>query len=442
MSEVEFVDNMYNSGFQKQAIKLLAQNVKFAVQYGILLKEEYFENPALRSLAVMVKDFVFTYEKEMDLSSLMLKLDEHVQNRGLSSDASKDLRMEAKNIFNSHVPSERFITDKLVAFARRQELKSALYQSVEILEKGENYEQVLKLVDKAVSVGSGADEGITFADFYQLRDMYNQKYDPAKLIHTGFRAYDRCLDGGMAPGELHVVQAKPKTGKSFFACNIGANCIKEGKAVFHITMELSREDIAMRYAQYLTRMDKKLIMNLDDETYQRKIQKFEKYKPNLFINYWTQKTANAMDFRSWISRIRAKTGIKPDIIIVDYDDLVLPVTRTKDNSMYEDAGGVYGDLISLGDYFQCPVFTLAQPQREAWDLITEGKLIEAHYLAHSAMKAHKCFSISSLNFGAGSDNGILYVDMVRRGSSNVKIKLKKELNRAAFVENEPGGGSV
>lgn len=430
----EFVDTMYTLTFQRQVLKLLATNYKFAVNYGNIIKGEYFDSVSLRAISSIVKDFVNAYEKEVDLGTIVVKLDDYVSSKGLSTDASKDILKEAKAIFNANVNSEQFIIDKLVSFARRQELKTALYQSVEILEKSEDYEKVLQLVDKAVGVGTGADEGLTFEDLYTLRENYAKKYDTTKLIPTGFKKVDRCMEGGMAAGELHVVQAKPKTGKSFFGVCVGANNLRAGKSVFHVSFELSKEEIAMRYTQNLLKMEKIGVQSMDKDQYNHKIKLYEKYKPNLYMQYWTQKTANALDVRAWISRIRAKKGVKPDLIIVDYDDLMLPTVRTKNDSMYEDAGQVYTDLITLGDYFQCPILTFAQPQREAWDLLSENKVIESHHLAHSAMKAHKCHSISSLNFSPKSDMGAFYVDIVRRGTSGVNIKMKKDLGRSVFHE--------
>ena len=127
------------------------------------------------------------------------------------------------------------------------------------------------------------------------------------------------------------------------------------------------------------------------------------------------------------------TGVEPDIIIIDNDDGMVPVAG-KSTDMYEEAGEIYGDFIGLADYFKCPVLTLAQPKREAWEKADRGELIYSYDLAHSAKKAHKCFSISSVNFQDEQDEGIFYVDLVRRGESSVKIKVRKDLTRSLFQE--------
>jgi len=428
-------DNEFLHGleFQRHTLKLLATNIQFATSYGPLLKDDYFESQYLRIIYSQIKEHVFTYETEIDLSSLMVKLDHLSMSHGYASTMTKELALEARATLNSHIKSEQFIIDTLVSFARRQELKSALLQSVDILEKNGNYERVLQLIDEAVSVGSGVDDGMTFDDFYDLPGTYMERYDPKLLIPTGLVHWDEAFDGGMAPGELHVVLAPPKAGKTSLGVAVGAYNVKRGKSVFHVTLELKKPDIGMKYMTNITGMTRKAIIDCPPEKWKMRLSGYKKKTSNLYIQYWTEKTVNALVLRSWISRIRSKTGIKPDLIIVDYDDLLNPVAGTSD-SMYDDSGNIYSDLIGLADYFACPVLTFSQGQRESWDLPNQEKCLQASHLAHSSKKAHKCYSISTLNFKDDSDNGILFADLVRRGTSKVKIKIRKDLSRSMIID--------
>jgi hypothetical protein len=104
-----------------------------------------------------------------------------------------------------------------------------------------------------------------------------------------------------------------------------------------------------------------------------------------------------------------------------------PIEGKTDNQ-YHDSGGIYSDLIGVGDYFKCPVLTFAQPSRPAWNVYNDKqnpRLIHMGDLAHSAMKAHHCTSITTLNFKTDSNDGIMYVDISRRGESHKEIKIRK-----------------
>ena len=110
------------------------------------------------------------------------------------------------------------------------------------------------------------------------------------------------------------------THNTTFGAVLGANVLATGKTVYHATLEIKKDDLLLKYAAAITGMDIKELLACDMAQYQRSIQKFKKYKPNLFVNYWTEGTASTLEIRSWISKKRADTSMQPSVIIVDYDD--------------------------------------------------------------------------------------------------------------------------
>ena len=430
MSQVNF-----DADFQRTILKLCCTNIKFFTDYGIMLEESHFDVHMLRLIFRILSKHILKYERELDKSGLLVAVDDYILSHSVEEGAAIDLRDEVKGIFGSYIGSEQFIIDQLVKFVKRQKMLHALNNSVDILSNDGNYEQVLKLVDDAVSFGSGVDEGLDFESLWNLPEVYRNQYSPEKLVRTLIPGYDEALGGGGAPGEVHCVQAPPKSGKSSFGCYIGSNFLLQGKVVFHVTLELKELDVMIKYAARLSNLNFAELNTISMPEYQSRMERFRKLQPNLYVQYWTNETANTLNIRSWISRIRSKRNVTPDVIIVDYDDLLLPIGG-KNDDMYENSGKVYGDLVALGDYFNCPVWTFAQPKREAWDLPDRGELIQSYHLAHSAKKAHKCYSLSSLNFKSGSNVGVLYADLVRRGHSNFKVPLQRDLSRCLFHEPE------
>ena len=295
------------------------------------------------------------------------------------------------------------------------------------------------MVNDAVSIGSGTDEGMSYTDLKNIPALYRERYDESKLIKTGFHLFDNALDGGMAPGEIHVVQAPPKVGKSTLAPNFGILPLCTGKSVFHVTLEISDLDVLAKYGTRFSGLTYKQLKDSTNEQFGLIMNRYDKYEPRLFVKYWTPQTVNTLAIRSWISKIRSKHGIKPDLIIIDYDDLLLPIGGSKDD-MYNDASQVYFDMKGLADYFACPILTFAQPNRTAWELMEKGELIHSYHMAHSAKKIMQAYSVSSLNFQKPKDgerpppHGILFVDLNRRGESSVKIPITRELNKGRITE--------
>ena len=423
--------------FQRQVLFLLCQNIKFALEFGLLLKEEYFDLQPSRIILSIIIKCILSYEKELSENELLIKVDEYIVSHGYSNEVFTVLKEEVKEIFRSNIKSEQSIIDSLLKFCRRMGMKNAMLESITIMEKDpDSYEQIVKKFENAVAIGSGINEGLNFSSLMTLPDLIRSKYSYEKLYQTGIYGYDQALMGGLAPGELHVIQSPPKNGKSTLACNIGAHGLVQGKNVFHVSLEINELDVATKYAARLTKMTYTELNNIGSEDYRKKIGVWENKKLNLFINYWPLHTANSLTVRSWISRISSKYNKRPDIIIIDYDDCLLSVSGDHSREdLYGNSGEIYTDLIQLANYFKCPVITFAQPKREAWELPNKFELIRAGHLAHSAQKAHLCSSVSSLNFAEDKNEGILYLELVRRGASNVKIPMIRDLHRAQIGYN-------
>jgi len=558
---------LYSHEFQREVLYTLANNVVFATNYGCLLQDDSFDLAPMKTLFYLINQHMMQYETELERKDLLVLIEDYVSNRGWGSESLKVFKDEVRDIYLSKPKNEAFVADKVVQFVRKQALKRAIEDSITILEKSEEYEGVLKLIDKAISIGSGTQETKTIKDLINLPDVYRARYDPSKLIRTGFSRYDQALLGGLAQGELHIFIGPPGSGKSTFGCNIGAYNIALGKKVFHATMEIKDIDVLKHYALRLTAMTHTSFLTVDNEIWKKKMEKFRKFENNLFVAYWPEKTINALTIRAWIAQHRSTLGIQPDLILIDYDDLLVPVGGST-NDMYEDAGSIYGELIQLADYFKCftgdtkislvngeekrmdellsgeelcvysydkdviiekaialgvidytnifygielnngeivkctpdhkfmmkdgtykeaqylntednlmsldnkikieniikielaekeavycinvprtgnfalssgiivgncPIITFAQTRRDAWDL-ADGEVIVSHHLAHSAKKAHKAYSVTSLNFKKGAQKGKLYIDKCRRGEDGVFIDMERDLSRSYFGE--------
>lgn len=413
---------------------MLCENVQFSSTFAPILKADFFESQPSKLAYSMIYEYVINYGKELDQNGLLILANDFVTHKGYTSDVFNMIKEEVKTIFHTPINSEDFIRDKLTHFVKSKAFEHALIESVDLVKTDEKhgFERALRLIDNAVSIGDTGNRGFWFEDLKHLPDTYTKYYSKENMVMTGYPDYDTYIGGGMAPGELHVILGKPKSGKSTFGVNVGSNVLMSGKPVFHISLELKKDDVALKYASRLTGMTKDEILVQRTADYQKAIEGYMIYKPNLYIEYWTMKTINAMTIRSWISQIRAKTGKSPGLIIVDYEDLLKPTGGESDN-MYTDSGGVYADLIGLGDYFKCPVLSFSQAKREAWKAFEDknaSRPLDSSDLSHSAMKAHHCTSIASLNFKENDVDGMLYLDISRRGESHKEIRIKRDYSRS------------
>ena len=98
------------------------------------------------------------------------------------------------------------------------------------------------------------------------------------------------------------------------------------------------------------------------------------------IKYFPPKSITTKTIETHIEKMIA-SGNKPDLIIIDYADLVLPFSKSKD-STYAEQGDVYIELRGLGGLLELPVWTASQTNRSGID----SEVIEADKIADSYAK--------------------------------------------------------
>ena len=268
------------------------------------------------------------------------------------------------------------------AFCINQNLKNVIVQSIDLLKSG-NYDKIKELVDKAMKVGVDADLGMDY-----LTD-FEERYDETarNTIATDWECINELMNGGLGPGELGVVVAPSGVGKTWVLAALGAAAVKAGKTVAHYTMELSQGYVGLRYDTVFTHIASSELSEKKTEV----LSKLKRLTGKLKIKYYPPKGASSKTIQAHIEKMIA-AGNKPDLIIVDYADLLLSHSN-KTDSTYAEQGGVYIDLRGMSGELQIPIWTASQTNRSAID----SEVIEADKIADSYAKVMNADFIMSLS---------------------------------------------
>ena len=261
------------------------------------------------------------------------------------------------------LPKENYdwLMDEFERFSRHKALERAILQSADMLEKGE-YGPVETLIKQAVQISLNKDMGTDYwldprARLMKLKDNNGQ-------ISTGWPSVDKKLYGGFKRGELDIWCAGSGGGKSLFLANLGVNFALAGLNVIYFTFELSEELVGMRIDSMLTGVaSKDIFKNLDDV--EMKVKLTGKKAGGVQIKYLPS-GKNCNDLRSYLKEYQVKTGLKPDILLVDYLDLMMPLSvKVSPSDLFVKDKYVSEELRNLAMETQCVVVTAAQLNRSA-----------------------------------------------------------------------------
>ncbi len=96
------------------------------------------------------------------------------------------------------------------------------------------------------------------ADFSRLLGDLERGTEPEGIVKTGIEPFDRAV-GGLWPGLVHIIAARPSMGKSAFGLNVGTNAALAGRRVLLFSMEDVRYFLAIRQLGRFADIDTQLL---------------------------------------------------------------------------------------------------------------------------------------------------------------------------------------
>ena len=261
------------------------------------------------------------------------------------------------------LPRENYdwLMNEFENFSRHKGLERAIVDSADLLEKGD-YGPVEKLIKDAIQISLNKDMGTDYFD--DPRSRLTKLKDGNGQISTGWPSIDKKLYGGFNRGELNIFCAGSGGGKSLFLANMGVNWAQAGLNVLYLTFELSEGLVAMRLDSMMTGITTREIFKQIDEV-ELKVKMIGKKAGNLQVKYMPS-GKNCNDIRAYLKEYQVKKGVKPDVILIDYLDLMMPLSvKVSPSDLFVKDKYVSEEIRNLAMETQCITVTASQLNRSA-----------------------------------------------------------------------------
>jgi len=355
---------IYGHSFQTKVITLLITDQEYMSMIFDIMDKKYFDSDAAQWVVKDIMDYFQQYKTCPSWEAMVIRINENVKMESLK--ASIGIMMKDAHSYTNHTDLPQ-VKDLSLEFCKNQELKRALMDGVEHLQKG-NYDAIKQRIDKAMKAGIKKDLGHVWKTGLDFRMS-----EAARVcVPTPWDVINDASDGGSAGGDLFVLVAPPGGGKTWGLVAVGAHAVKQGRTVIHYTMELQEPYVGRRYdANFSGISAQNLKYHKDD------IEGILKtVEGQLLIKYYPPKTASVQTLRAHIESCILQ-GYPPDLVIVDYGDLVKPISGFRE--VRHQLENIYEDLRTLAGEYRIPVWTASQANRSAMeeDVIGGEKISEA-----------------------------------------------------------------
>jgi replicative DNA helicase len=410
----------FGKSFQEKLCHLMIQDRPFCDQITEVLDINFLQYEHLRVFVQILLDYRERYRTHPSYEIMATKI-----KSGLDSYTpalAKQIRaFYASVLSESELRDGPFIKDNALDFCRKQVLKGAMIKSVKLI-KTSSFDEIQSVIEKALKLGTDNNFGHDFIKDFEERYTITAR-DP---VSTGFERIDDISKGGLGKSELGVVIAPTGAGKSMVLVHLGTEALKAGKTVVHYTMELADVVVGNRYDSCISR-----VPLADLFSNKRKVfDEIQDVEGQLIIKEYPTKSASTETIKNHIERLKKK-GIEPDMIIVDYADLLRPVKATKEKR--HDLENTYEELRAIAQIYKCPLWTASQTNRSGLnaEIITMEAISEAF---NKCFVADFIFSLSRTVQDKQANKGRIFVAKNRNGPdglvfptfvdwSNVNIKV-------------------
>lgn len=355
----------FGTSFQIKAITVLLHDKKFLERTVDIINPKDFDSDSSQWIVKVIVKYFREYKNLPTVDVLKTEL------MGIEDKTFKEAIVHQLKSAFSYVSDTDldYIKTAYLDFCKNQAMKNALDKSIDLTEFGQ-YDKIRSLMDGALRAGQERNLGHNWREDVETRLSTSSR----KTVPTPWKAINDITDGGLGPGELGVIVGMTGGGKSWCLSAIGAKAMRENLRVAHYTLELNQDYSGNRYDTIFTGIEPNKLRDSPDVV--RNI--ISSIPGELIIKFYPPKSITYETIMTHAQQMDS-IGYKPDIIIIDYADL-LRSAYAGNESRYLELGSIYEELRGLAGELQVPVWTCSQAQRYASnDDVIQGDRIAESY---------------------------------------------------------------
>jgi replicative DNA helicase len=353
----------YGPSFQMKVISSLLTHKEFLQNINDVLSDEYFSNPAHKWIINEILKYYEKYHTTISMDILKVEM-KKLDNEVLKVSVKEQLR----EAYRADIDDLAYVQEEFSTFCKNQQLKKALLNSVDLLKAGD-YDSIKYMIESAMKAGQDKNIGHEYK-----RDTESRyREDHRKIVPTPWNEINELVQGGLGNGDLGLIFGNPGGGKSWTLVALGGFAVQMGYNVIHYTLELSEAYTGRRYDAFFTGTPVDQL-----EKHKEHVETLTADLPGeLIIREFPMGKTTIGTIEAHINKVK-DLGIEPDLIIIDYIDLLS--TRKRNVDRKGEIDDIYTSTKGLARELNIPIWSVSQVNRAgAKDDIIEGDKAAGSY---------------------------------------------------------------
>jgi replicative DNA helicase len=375
-----------------------------------ILKSDYFDDKQNRDTVAFIEGYSVDFS---DIPSLQ-------QIKALTKKDIDIMEVQA-------AVHENWFLREFEEFCRHKALRDAILASPNLLDEG-RYGEVEATIKAAVQIALIKDLG---TDYYANPKARLEAIREGKgQVSTGWKTVDEKLYGGFNKGEITIFAGQTGAGKSLFLQNLAVNWATAGLNVVYLSLELSEALSSMRIDAMHLGIETREVMRSIDDVHIKIRASQQKNKGQLQIKQ-LKNGCTANDIRAYIKEYEIFSKIKVDCILVDYLDLMMPMsTKISAENLFVKDKYVTEELRNLAVELNMVTVSASQLNRGSYEEIE----YDPSHIAGGISKINTADNVIGIFTSASmKESGRYQIQFIKtRSSSGVGSKVDLAFNNKSL----------
>lgn len=331
------------------------------LRYKNDIKEEYFKDQDFGHIFILFKIYYDKY-KEIPTKD---------QTKQLIKKSKFDNEEIYPKIDNIYLKQEfrkdevEYLNDQISNLIKFNKVGDVLYSSVDKLENAD-YFSILDELKQAIYWEANIDLGM------RLKNNIDERYESVNriyegLIKTPWESLNQKVEGFFKK-ELFNFASLSSVGKSLAMAQSALYSYLQGYNVVYITLELSEERVGVRMDVSATGVPTPNLLHNHQEA-KNFYQNLQNKNNEIYIKEFPTGAITTEYIEEYLFMLELHDNFKPDIVFVDYGDILLPKKAYGD--LYRDGGGVFENLRGMAQTLNISVVSATQINRSAMNIRAE-----------------------------------------------------------------------
>lgn len=377
------------------------------------LKTEYFENDTNKNLFKVISEYQTKYGKLPSYDAIDIELS---NLKGISENSYQSAKELVAKITSDkaaesvHKLSLEWLVERTEKYCLDRSVYLAIMKSIDIIDgtnKKVTKDSIPEILQKALAVNFDTEIGHDYLENFDERfDAYHNK---EQKIQTPLSMLNKVTGGGFPRKTLNVFVAGTNAGKSHLMTYFSSQYLMDGLNVLYITLEMAEIRIAERIDAALLDVAMDDLKKYPKTTFGNKLQKLkQKTQGKLIIKEYPTGSINANNIRFLLDELKTKKNFAPDVIVLDYLNLVGSYRIRDASNTYATMKNVAEELRGLAVEKNLMLVTATQTNR-AGQTASDFELTEVSESHGVSMTADSMFGL------------IVTEDLEKLGQMRVKI---------------------